>query len=397
MPRLPRIYIEGALYYVTSKGNQNRNLFNDKIDYDNYLELLAKYKKEHGFKLFAFALLPKHLHLLIELKSNVTISAIMHDLNSLYTKVYNNRYQRKGHLFQGRFKSVLIEKTGYLTELTRYIHSNPVRSGIVSRPQDYPFSSYHIYISDEEAAKAVKELKVPDIQIEVNEVFSFLKGDDRQKAYQDYADSSGDKENFATAKSLHRKAFVGSGSFIEDIKKKIENSSKEEQGARVRSRPYKIFIILGTFLIIALGATALYLYNNNLEASKRFDLLMYEFSRNLVFTPSEIKKEAVGIDNSTWQIRVTSSASGESNNDILSFQGRKIASENLVLSGFSASNYSTTAKDDGTLVWETMQTREDGATATWYGVLSGDTMKGILAQRSADGESEDYSFVSVKP
>lgn len=396
MPRQPRIYIEGALYYVTSKGNQNRNLFNDKIDYENYLELLAKYKKEHGFKLFAFALLPEHLHLLIELKSNVTISAIMHDLNSLYTKVYNGRYQRKGHLFQGRFKSVLIEKSGHLTELTRYVHSNPIRSGTVARPQDYPFSSYHLYTLDENTVNAVNELRVPDIRKETEEVFSHFSQENKQKAYMDFVNAAGDKENFATARSLHRKAFVGSKSFIEDIKKKIEEASKEEQGVRVRSRPYKIFIGIGTLLIIALGVTTFYLYSSNLETNKRFNLFMYEFSKNFEFIPAQITKEIVDLDDSEWKIRLTSSVSKELKNDILSFKKGKVVSENLVLLGYPASNYSTTAKDDGSIVWETMQTREDGSTATWYGVWSGDSMKGILSQRSADGQSKDYSFVSIK-
>ena len=122
MPREPRIYIEKVLYLVTAKGDEDRDLFSDSQDYNAYLKSLSEYKEEYGFKLFAYTLLPKSLYLLIELQNNVTISQIMHDLNSRYTKTYNSRYGKKGHLFQSRFKSILIEKDDYLLRISRYIH-----------------------------------------------------------------------------------------------------------------------------------------------------------------------------------------------------------------------------------------------------------------------------------
>ena len=103
MPMLPRIYIEGSLYYVTSMGNHGENIFRDKEDYMTYLELLKKYKEQDGYKLFSFVLMPQQLNLLIEATEQATISTIMHDIASSYTKYFNNRYQRKGHLFQERF------------------------------------------------------------------------------------------------------------------------------------------------------------------------------------------------------------------------------------------------------------------------------------------------------
>ena len=92
MPREPRIYIENVLYLITARGAQDRYLFSDPEDFSAYLDPLKEYKEEYGFKLFAFALLPKRLCLLIELKNDVTISTIMHNLNSRYTKAYNGRY-----------------------------------------------------------------------------------------------------------------------------------------------------------------------------------------------------------------------------------------------------------------------------------------------------------------
>src|SRR5258706_15490314 len=122
MPRLPRIRLEGAIYYVTSKGSQEEPIFKEKADYEMYLNLLTKYKKEHKFKLFSYCLLPDSLHLLIETVEDGAISEIMHNLNSMYTKYFNNRHERRGHLFESRFRSVLVEKANHLAELTRYIH-----------------------------------------------------------------------------------------------------------------------------------------------------------------------------------------------------------------------------------------------------------------------------------
>ncbi len=126
MPRLPRIHLEKAIYYVTSKGTHNEIVFREEADYRMYLELLAKYKNQHKFKLYSYSLLPDRLHLLIETSEGASISEIMHDLNSLYTKYYNGRYVRRGHLFEARFKSVLVEKLNYLLPMTRHIHHTPL-------------------------------------------------------------------------------------------------------------------------------------------------------------------------------------------------------------------------------------------------------------------------------
>ena len=142
MGRLPRVYVENALYYVTSKGGHGQDTFIDEADYREYINLIDRYKKQYGFKLYSYALLPTHLHLLIELNESVNISSIMHDINSLYTKMFNGKYKRKRHLFQSRFKAVIAEKTANLLPLTRHIHRNSSRIGISDDPKDYPFSSH---------------------------------------------------------------------------------------------------------------------------------------------------------------------------------------------------------------------------------------------------------------
>ena len=108
MPRLPRIYIKGVLYYITCNGLHHQSIFKDQEDYGMFLELLKKYQDQYGIKLFSYVLLPGHLHLLVEMiGQDDDISGFMHDLNNSYTKYFNSRHNRKGHLFRSRFKAAV--------------------------------------------------------------------------------------------------------------------------------------------------------------------------------------------------------------------------------------------------------------------------------------------------
>ena len=188
MARIPRIHIEGALYYITSRGDHNQNIFKDEQDYKYYLELLRKYKQQYGFKLFSFVLLPNHLHLLIELREGITISEIMHDLNSSYIKYFNSRHKRRGHLLQERFKLILIEKQPYLLYITAYIHLNPRKLGLVSEVNDYPYSSYCYYLKTEK----LKSIKTEELNLgeEIKEVLAYLtehrERNNEQRTYEDF-------------------------------------------------------------------------------------------------------------------------------------------------------------------------------------------------------------------
>jgi len=119
MGRLPRVYVEGAVYYVTCTADGGRNLFREDDDVSVYLELLRRYRREFGFSFYGASFEPDSIHLLLEPSSSHTISQIMHALSSNFTKYYNGRYETKGHLFRGRFKAVLIEKGPLLTEALR--------------------------------------------------------------------------------------------------------------------------------------------------------------------------------------------------------------------------------------------------------------------------------------
>ncbi len=141
MSRPLRIEFPGAAYHITSRGNEKKAIFRNDQDKKSYLELLALVVKRFHWLCHGYCLLGNHYHLLIEtLESN--LSRGMKQLNGIYTQKFNNKYKRVGHLFQGRYKAILVEKESYLLELSRYIVLNPVRAGIVSQPEEWPWSSY---------------------------------------------------------------------------------------------------------------------------------------------------------------------------------------------------------------------------------------------------------------
>jgi len=141
MARKPRIEFPGALYHVIARGNQRRRIFLETKDFEDYLVRLWSYHEKYPFILYAYCLMPNHLHLLIETGS-VPLSKIMQAIQFSYTQSFNRRHRKVGHLFQGRYKAILCQKDEYLLELIRYIHLNPVRAKIVSNPKDYCFSSH---------------------------------------------------------------------------------------------------------------------------------------------------------------------------------------------------------------------------------------------------------------
>ncbi|MBE0460490.1 MAG: transposase [Candidatus Aminicenantes bacterium] len=141
MSRPLRIEFPGAVYHITARGNERKAIFRNDQDKKSYLELLALVVKRFHWLCHGYCLMGNHYHLLIEtLESN--LSRGMKQLNGIYTQKFNNKYKRVGHLFQGRYKAILVEKESYLLELSRYIVLNPVRAGIVSQPEEWPWSSY---------------------------------------------------------------------------------------------------------------------------------------------------------------------------------------------------------------------------------------------------------------
>jgi len=147
MARPLRIEFEGAVYHVTSRGNAREDIFLSDSDREMFLKTLAHVVDRFGWVCHAYYLMGNHYHLMIE-TPQANLSRGMRQLNGIYTQRFNREYHRVGHVFQGRFKSILVEKDAYLLELSRYIVRNPVAAGMVNDVTAWPWSSYRATAGD---------------------------------------------------------------------------------------------------------------------------------------------------------------------------------------------------------------------------------------------------------
>lgn len=145
MARPLRLEFPGALYHVTARGNARQRIYLDEEDRRLYLELLGKEVEQQGWCCYAYCLMDNHYHLLIE-TPEPNLVAGMRRLNGVYTQAFNRRHRRVGHLFQGRYKAIVVDKDAYLRELCRYIVLNPVRAKAVRGPERWPWSSYRMTV-----------------------------------------------------------------------------------------------------------------------------------------------------------------------------------------------------------------------------------------------------------
>jgi putative transposase len=144
MARPPRLDVQGAVYHVILRGNERAAVFRDDRDRERYLNRLAHYREKFGFRLLAFCLMTNHVHLAIR-RGEAPLSRIMAGLQSSYTQWFNRRHRRVGHLFQGRYKALLVQEDLYLLGLIRYIHENPVGARLAQTAGEFPWSSDRYY------------------------------------------------------------------------------------------------------------------------------------------------------------------------------------------------------------------------------------------------------------
>ena len=385
MPRLPRVYIKDSVYYVTCKGVPNMKIFKDREDFQMYFGLLKKYVEQHGVKLYAYSLMPRHLHLLMEVDEKTAISAVMHNLTSSYTKYYNSRYERKGHLFRERFKAALVEKDPrILVGLTAYIHLNAQKLNLAIAGETYPYSSYGLYLDYEQHNAEGLILKE-----QINEVLGVLAGQN----YGEYVKKMDESEEFKKVyRKLQRKGMFGSEAFIKKVKKEIEkfkNNENMQEGAEdLPAEPGKnISRRIGTALLIfTLTAGGIYLY---------FDYARKPIEKNDVSNLSAQNTEILRDLNATeWQIQLIGKDGKVVSTDILTFKNGKIVSALLSQKNYPNSNYSMNIEDNK-IIWETMQTSDSG-TASWHGEVEAGKMRGILSLREEGKEAQDFSFKSIK-
>ncbi len=147
MSRPPRVLSETGLYHIIFRGLNRQNLFEEDEDYIKLLEIINDIKTGVGIQIYAYCLMTNHVHLFLREKEPGDIKTIMHKLLTRYVMWYNRKYQRSGSLIGNRYKSEPIEDETYYLTLMRYIHQNPVKAGMVDKPEEYIWSSYNDYIN----------------------------------------------------------------------------------------------------------------------------------------------------------------------------------------------------------------------------------------------------------
>jgi putative transposase len=145
MARPLRLEFPGALYHVTARGDRREPIFEDEADREELLTIFRHALDRFDAVCFAYCLMPNHYHFVIE-TGGANLSRLMRQVNGVYTQRYNRRHGKVGHLFQGRFKAVLVDRDPYLLEVCRYVDLNPVRAKLVRRPQDWRWSSYRAHV-----------------------------------------------------------------------------------------------------------------------------------------------------------------------------------------------------------------------------------------------------------
>ena len=217
MSRPIRIEFPDALYHVTARGDRREDIFEDDQDRQAFLLTLEQVVTQFNWLCYAWCLMDNHYHLLIQTPDG-NLSKGMRQLNGVTTQTSNRRHHRVGHLFQGRFKAILVDHNAYLLELSRYIVLNPVRAGMVKTPGDWPWSSY----------RASAGLAPVAPWLTVDGVLSqFVKR--RSLAQQRYAQfvSEGIRAD-SPWQNLKGQVFLGDDRFVQQMQAKIESRQRND-------------------------------------------------------------------------------------------------------------------------------------------------------------------------
>ena len=220
MARPLRILFPGAFYHVTSRGNERKAVFKSKRDREKFLEYLETATERYNAVIHAFCLMDNHYHILIETPI-CNLSQIMRHINGAYTTYFNVKRARSGHLFQGRYRAILVEKDAYAKELSRYIHLNPVRAKIVETPEAYDWSSYNFYIG----RKKTPEWLHRDFILG----YFGTKVSIAQKGYKNFVLSLVDQEYESPLNDVAGSLLLGNQDFINFVKEKFISGQKADK------------------------------------------------------------------------------------------------------------------------------------------------------------------------
>lgn len=209
MARPLRIAYPGAFYHITSRGNEKKDIFTNERDREKFLEYLESATQRYSAAIHVYCLMNNHYHLLLETPRG-NLPQIMRHINGAYTNYFNIKWKRPGHLFQGRYKAILIEIDEYAKVLSRYIHLNPVRAQIVQKPEEYNWSCYQYYNGK----------KKPPVWLQTDFILGYFgsRRSTAQRSYQRYVYQMLNSDYENPLNSVVSSCLLGSQEFVEKIK-----------------------------------------------------------------------------------------------------------------------------------------------------------------------------------
>jgi len=307
MARRPRLFAPGVLYHVIVRGNQRQKTFLDDGDYQAYLERLGRYRKRFGVTVYAYCLMPNHVHLLVETGSS-PLSRFMQGLQQSYTQYFNRKRRKTGHLFQGRYQAIVCDKDQYLLPLIRYIHHNPVRAKIVRKVDEYRYSGHRAYA----------EGRVTDV-VEPKRVLDMLGGRGGYRRFVRGGMKEGHREEYYRVEDQR---FLGGEGFGEKLKRKAE-----EQGIAEPKRPLRV-VFRSAAHGVKVAPEVLGGADRGWEVSRARALVGYVLIRRLGYKVKDVAR-CLGRDMATVSSLVSRFAERIAEDDNLRKQAARLAKDCL--------------------------------------------------------------------
>jgi putative transposase len=178
MPRIARIVGVGYPHHIIQRGNNREKVFLNQRDYERYLSFLSRYSEQKEISVLAYCLMPNHIHLLVKPSGEEALPKMMQGVTLCYTKYFNGENGRTGRLWECRYYSTVIDADSYLWTVIKYIENNPVRAGMVKRPEDYLYSSAKAHVLGKRDPLLEEQLFDKG---ELNEYRSFIRSEEDQK------------------------------------------------------------------------------------------------------------------------------------------------------------------------------------------------------------------------
>ncbi len=226
MSRPLRLEFKNALYHITSRGDRREDIYEDDIDRELFIKIFSSVIEQFNWVCFSYCLMDNHYHLLIQTPDS-NLSKGMRQLNGVFTQAYNRRHHKTGHLFQGRYKSILVDEDAYLLELSRYIVLNPVKAHRVKQAEDWKWSSYQAMTGD---------CSAPDWLSNEFLLSQFSK--QRKTAirkYKDFVEEGIKCSSIWT--ELTNQVYLGDAEFVDKVQNHLKEEDRSINVPKVQKRP----------------------------------------------------------------------------------------------------------------------------------------------------------------